>query len=383
MTRQFDAIVIGLGAMGSLACYQLARRGVRVLGLEQFDIPNARGSSHGASRMLRKIYHEHDDYIALLERTYQLWGELERESGRRLLHLVGGLYMGDPDYEAIQGSIRTAQEHGLAHEVLDRRQIADRFPQFRLPEGCIGVYEPTAGWVPPEQAVCAACHCAMMRGVELHGHEPVLDWQEAHGGGVSVRTPAGTYRADQVLFCGGPWTGELVKGLGVSLWVSRQVTGWVWPRDPQTFVGDRLPCWSFRRRDGTRLYGFPLTVEGPGLKVANHDRSVRADPRTICRDALPGDEGAFREGLRAVLPAADGPLLALRVCMYTNSPDLHAVIGRHPRFPRALVACGFSGHGFKLAPVVGAILADLAVDGRTDLPIEFLGPQRFSRDTGA
>jgi glycine/D-amino acid oxidase-like deaminating enzyme len=142
MTRQFDAIVIGLGAMGSLACY----------------------------------------HTALLERTYQLWGELEREAGRRLLYLVGGLYMGDPDYDAIRGSIRTAQDHRLAHEVLDRRQIAERFPQFRLPEGCIGVYEPTAGWVPPEQAVCAACHCAMLRGAEMHGHEPVLDWQEAPGG---------------------------------------------------------------------------------------------------------------------------------------------------------------------------------------------------------
>src|SRR5436305_696104 len=144
MTRTYDVIVVGLGAMGAMACDHLARRGVGVLGLEQHGIPNALGSSHGTSRMVRKIYHEHDGYIPLLQRAYQLWPELVREAGRQLLHLDGGLYMGGPDVESIAGAIRAAERHHLEHEVLDHRQIAERFSQFRLPVGCVGLFEPTA-----------------------------------------------------------------------------------------------------------------------------------------------------------------------------------------------------------------------------------------------
>lgn len=363
--------------MGSMACYHLARRGVRVLGLEQFGIPHGLGSSGGGSRMVRQLYHEHPAYIALLRRAYELWADLERESDQQLMHLVGGVYMGEPDADSIAGAIATARAHRLAHEVLDHAAMAARFPQFRLPPGYVGVFEPTAGWVAPERSIAAAAHLAMVHGAELHGHEPVLRWAERIGGLV-VETAAGTYHADQIVFCGGPWTGQVVRDLGVELRVTRQVVGWVWPKTPEDFGPDRLPVWSLRRADGTRLYGFPMDLENPGLKVANHDRSVTADPDTLRRDALPGDEATFRAALAALLPDADGPLLSMRVCMYTNSPDLHPVVGRHPLHPRAVVACGFSGHGFKLATVVGSVIADFVTRGRTDLPCEFLSPARFA-----
>jgi len=362
--------------MGSMACYHLAQHRVKVLGLEQFDIPNGLGSSSGGSRVIRQLYHEHPDYVALLVRAYELWSELERESGQKLLHVIGGVYMGEPDCDSIAGAIQTAEKNHLAHEVLDHAQMARRFPQFRLPSGYVGLFEPTAGWVAPEKSIAAACHCAMMRGAELHGHEAVLNWTERTDV-VVVETPAGTYHADQIIFCGGAWSGELLRDLEIELWVSRQVVGWVWPKKPEQFLPGRLPVWSLRRRDGTRLYGFPMNLEIPGVKVANHDRSVRADARTLCREMQPEDEATFRGALRTLLPDADGPLLSLRICMYTNTADLHCVIGRHPRHARAVVACGFSGHGFKLATVVGSMLADLVVHDRIDLPCDFLSPDRF------
>jgi glycine/D-amino acid oxidase-like deaminating enzyme len=285
--------------------------------------------------------------------------------------------MGEPDCDSIAGAIATAEQHGLPHEVFNHTQMAARFPQFRLASNYVGLFEPTAGWVAPERSVAAACHCAMLHGAELHGHEAVVEWSEMPEG-VAVKTAAATYHADQIVFCGGAWTSGLVRDLGAKLRVSRQVTGWVWPKNLEAFLPGRIPVWSLRRRDGTRLYGFPMNLEFPGVKVANHDRSATDDPSTICRDVLPGDEATFREALGQLLPEADGPLLSIRICMYTNSDDLNCLLGRHPQHPRAVVACGFSGHGFKLASVIGSVIADLVSAGRTDLPIEFLNPSRFS-----
>ena len=377
MANRADVIVVGLGVMGAMACYQLARRGVRVLGLDQYDVPNNLGSSSGGSRVIRQLYHEHDDYIPLLLRSYELWSELERASGEKLMHPTGAVYMGEPQFDSIAETIAMAQRHGLAHEVLDHAELGSRFPQFHVPSNYVGVFEPMAGWLAPERSVAAAATAALHRGATLHARRPVVRWEE-RSDGVVVETDADTYEADQVIFCGGPWTSELVADLGVELWVSRQVAAWLWPKRPEEFMPGRFPIWSFRRGDDTRLYGFPMSNEIPGVKVANHDRSMRSDVRTISREHLPGDEETFRGALAALLPEANGPLLSLRICMYTNSPDLHPIIGRHPRHPRVIVACGFSGHGFKLATVVGEVLADLAVDNRTALPCEFLSPARFS-----
>lgn len=376
MAQRFDVIVVGLGAMGAMACWQLARRGVKVLGLEQFGIPNTLGSSSGGSRMIRQLYHEHGDYIPLLLRSYELWEELEHESGQKLLHITGGIYMGEPDCDSIAGAISTAEQHHLAHDVLDRKQLAQRYPQFQVPDDYVGLFEPTAGWVAPEKSVAAACYVAMRSGAELHGFESVTKW-EVNSNGVDVVTPRGTYQADQVIVCGGAWMSELLDELGTELWISRQVVGWVWPQKPEEFTDRSLPVWSLRRSDGTRLYGFPMGIEQPGLKVANHDRSVHGARDELCREPVAADEATFRSALAALLPAASGPLLSLQVCFYTNSLDLHALVGRHPTNNRVLVSGGCSGHGFKLAPVFGSILADLATRNKTDLPCEFLRADRF------
>ena len=374
--NSFDVIVIGLGAMGSSACYHLARRGVRVLGLEQFDIPHALGSSHGSSRMIRLAYYEHPDYVPLLRRAYELWDELEAVSGQKLLYRTGGLYLGPRDGEIVGGSLRAAREHGLTHEVLEREELRKQFPQFQIPEPWVGMFEPEAGFLVPERVVAAQAHAALRAAAELRGREAVVEWS-SDARGVRVRTNKGEYRAGHLVLCEGPWSGKLVRDLGVELKVTRQVMGWVWPKEPESFALGRLPVWAIDRLDGTIHYGFPMVDDVPGFKLAHHGPGGLIDPDHVLRDPQPGDEESFRPILRSMIPAADGPLLSMKVCLYTNSPDGHFIIDRHPKHERVTIACGFSGHGFKFASVVGEVLADLAMKGSTELPVGFLKLSRF------
>ncbi|MDB5328883.1 MAG: N-methyl-L-tryptophan oxidase [Phycisphaerales bacterium] len=373
----YDVIVIGVGAMGASTCYELARRGVRVLGLEQFDIPHALGSSTGFSRMIRMAYYEHPDYVPLLKRAYELWDELEKASGQKLLHLTVGLYMGPPGGEVVSGSLASARRHGLPHETLDRAQLAERFRQFQLPDGWAALYEPRAGFLLPEKVIAAYADLALRAGAEIHGREPVLQWH-ADDKGVTVRTPRGEYAAAHLVFTGGAWSGSLLHDLGIPLQVTRQVMGWVWPNQPQQFALGHFPVWAINNPAGGLDYGFPMHPENPGLKIAHHAPGRPTDPDKVAREPLPGDEETFRPALRRYLPAGDGPLLSLRTCLYTNSPDHHFIIDHHPRHEHVTIACGFSGHGFKFASVMGEVLADLATKGKTELPVKFLGLRRFS-----
>lgn len=372
----FDVIVVGVGAMGASTCWSLARRGQRVLGLEQFEIPNTRGSSHGYSRITRTAYYEHADYVPLLQRAHALWSELEAESGEEVHHQVGGLYLGPVDGDIVGGSLRSARTHGLPHELLDRAELARAYPQFNVPDNWVGLLEPQAGLLLPELAISAFVSGALHKGAEIHGHEEVLAWQ-AGPAGVSVTTTRGTYHASRIVFTGGAWSTRLIRDLGVELIVTRQVLGWVWPKNPAPFALGRLPIWMIDRLDGSVYYGFPMMTLGPGLKVALHQPMQPTDPDHVERRVLPGDEASFRDCLRRFLPGADGPVLAQRTCLYTNSPDGHFILDRHPQHERVLIAAGFSGHGFKFASVVGEALTELAITGKTPLPIEFLGLSRF------
>ena len=376
----YDVIVVGVGAMGSSACYHLAARGARVLGLDQFDIPHSRGSSHGQSRMIRMAYYEHPDYVPLLRRAYELWDQIESETGQKLLHITGGVYMGPPDGEVVAGSLQSARQHGLAHELLDRPTLAKRFPQFRIPDEWAALYEDRAGFLLPERTVAAYAGAALRRGAELHAHEPVTAWR-ATGNRVRVQTPRDEYEADRLVFCGGPWSSKLLTDLGVPLVVTRQVMGWVWPRRPELFELGRLPVWAIEKSGGL-YYGFPMMPDSPGFKLADHSFGTPTDPDHVAREVTPDDEKTFRPALARYVPEADGPTLAMRVCLYTHSPDHHFIVDRHPVHERVTVACGFSGHGFKFASVVGEVLADLALTGRTALPIAFLGLSRFTRSSG-
>jgi sarcosine oxidase len=276
----------------------------------------------------------------------------------------------------LEGSLRSVRQHDLPHELLDAAEAMRRFPQFKLPDDYRVLHDHKAGLVLPERAVAGYSELAMRHGAELHGQEQVVAWESsAHG--VSVRTTKATYSAAKVIFCGGAWTDKLVRDLGVPLTVTRQPLVWVWPKTPDQFELGKFPVWILEHRDGSNHYGFPMLPDNPGFKLASHKRSAPTEIETLDREVRPSDEQAVRFVLRDFLPGADGPLLSVRVCMYTNSPDHQFIIDRHPRHANVLLACGFSGHGFKCASAIGQVLCELAMDGRSSLPIEFLGLRRF------
>lgn len=376
MSKRYDVIVVGVGSMGSATCEQLARRGLRVLGLEQFGIPHGRGAHHGGSRVIRKAYFEHPDYVPLLQRAYENWAAVERLSGRQIMHRVGGVYLGRPDSEAIAGSLTAMRLHDLPYEELTVDQLRQRYPMFRVPDDFVGLIDPETGYVVPEAAVSTFAGLTLANGGELHGHEPVLDWSESSTG-VTVRTALDTYTADRIVFTSGAWSDRLLKQLNVQLRVTRQVLAWVWPREPEVFAYGKFPVWMLETGGGGQHYGFPMVHDRPGFKLALHKVADVVNPDTVDRNPQPADHATYRPLLEQYLPQADGPLLALEVCLYTNSPDSHFIIDRYPASERVVIGCGFSGHGFKFASVIGEILADLAADGRTQLPIDFLGLQRF------
>jgi sarcosine oxidase len=379
----YHTIIIGLGAMGSAAAYHLAKRNVKVLGLDQFSIPHDKGSSHGHSRMIRMAYYEHPHYVPLLRRAYELWHELDKDAGEPVLHITGGLYMGPPSGPVVHGTLEAAKLHGLPHALLDRAQMRRLFPHFTIPEGYVCVSEPKAGLLLSEKAIGRHATAALLHGAELHGHEPVFDWTSTDNG-VSVRTPRDTYHAERLVFCAGAWTGKLLADLGVSLVVTRQILAWVWPRRSHNFFRyGVMPVWGIEQPDGSLAYGFPMMPDHPGFKLARHAPGLPTDPDRLDRNTTADDEREIREILQRYLPDADGPLLSLRTCMYTNSPDHHFIIDRHPRHDNVFLAAGFSGHGFKFASVIGEILADLAQHDRTNHPIDFLSLRRFAAKPSA
>ena len=376
-----DVIVVGVGSMGASACWHLARRGVRVLGLEQGPLPNPDASFTGATRAIRLSYTEHPDYVPLLHGAYARWEELGEICGEDFLQLTGALYLGPPDEELVSGARQSAEQHGLAHTMHNHNDLAKRWPQFCLPENFVGLYEERAGFLYSERAVQGMVDRARQHGADLRGEQRVLDW-EATDSGVTVRTVDEVFQADRLIIAAGAWTSALLGELGVPLRVTRQVLGWVQPPDLHPFAADQFPVWVLDGNAGQGVYyGFPHTPDGSGgegLKLALHWPGTAVEADAVDRNPLPGDADAIYDALERFLPAGRGPLLSQRVCLYTNTPDGHFIVDRLPENPRVSLACGFSGHGFKFASVMGEVLADLAIERKTDWPIGFLGLSRFS-----
>jgi sarcosine oxidase len=373
---RYDAIVLGVGAMGSAALFELARRDRRALGLDLFTPGHDRGSSTGQTRVFRKAYHEHPDYVPLLRRAYERWYDLEQRCGRRLFVECGCLSIGRPDGEIVPGVRRAAELHGLPVEPLTTAELRRRFPAFRFGEEMIAVLERDAGFLYVEECVRAHAAEAQRLGAELRADEPAVSW-EATADGVAVRTTKGHYTADRLVIAAGAWAGQVLAGLGLPLVVLRKVLLWFGAPDPAALRRDVFPIYMAETPEGF-YYGFPV-IDGLGHKVARHDGGAVADPATLDRSVTDADAMDCRAFLAAHLPAASGPLGQGKVCMYTVTPDHHFVIDRHPEFPQVIVAAGFSGHGFKFASAVGEVLADLAENGRTDLPIGKFRITRLSK----
>ncbi len=370
----YDVIVLGLGGMGSAAAYHAARRGARVLGLEQYGVAHDRGSSHGQTRVIRQAYYEGPDYVPLLFRAYDLWHELEREAGVALLTKTGALHLGAPDSDAVAGAALSARTHHIPHEMLSHDEIRRRYPILRPRSDQVALLEYEAGILPPERCVAIHLDLAKRRGADLHYEEPVLSWS-AGPGGVSVRSSRGTYEGGRLIIAAGPWTAQVLEGLGLPLRVTRAVVYWFEPR-AQREAFKKVPIYLWEDR-GVYAYGFPY-LDGQGLKCAfHHVHDEVTTPQTIRRAVGEDERIRMREHLTALMPDAAGEVLSVSTCMYTNTPDLHFLIDRHPHHEQVVLACGFSGHGFKFASVVGEVLADLALKGRTKHPIELFALRRF------
>lgn len=375
MTATYDVIVLGLGAMGSAAAAHLAGRGQRVLGLDAHTRGHTKGSSHGRSRIIREAYYEAPQYVPLVQRAYVLWRELEEATGRQLLTITGGLSIGRPDGEIVAGAVQSAQLHALPYERLSAEEVTARFPGFRPVADMVGVYEPRAGILQPEACAGAHLDVAARCGVELRHEEPVTRWR-ADGDGVRVETARDTYRADRLVIAAGPWSAEVLADLGLPLEVERIVNVHFEPARPDLFGPEACPVYLLEVPEG-HYYGFPSLPE-QGLKFGRHGGEV-CTPGTI-RRAIGEDEVALlRRVLDRYVPGAASAVKWALTCMYTNTPDRHFILDRHPAYPAQVVyGCGFSGHGFKFASVIGEVLADLAIEGATRHDIGFLSARRFA-----
>jgi sarcosine oxidase len=370
----YDAVVLGLGGMGSAAAYHLAKRGARVLGLEQFGAAHAQGSSHGRTRAIRQAYAEAPDYVPLLLRAYDLWHALEREAGERLLTVTGGLYVGPEDAPNVAGAALSARQHNIAHELLTVDDIRTRFSLLRPRANDVGLLEYNAGLLVPEQCVAAHIDLARHHGAELRLHEAAQSW-DAGPDHVTVRTSGGAYEAGTLVIAAGPWTGRVLRDLDLPLRVERVVVYWFEPRAHREEFA-RLPIYGWDE-DGVYAYGFPY-LQGQGLKCAFHQSFQEVTtPQAVRREVGEEEKARMRTHLARFMPDAAGTLLATATCMYTNTPDEHFIIDRHPAHRNLVLACGFSGHGFKFCSVVGEILADLALLSETAQPIDLFALRRF------
>jgi len=376
MTTPFDVIVAGLGAMGSLTLYQLAQRGHRVLGFDRFSPPHAMGSSHGHSRIIREAYFEDPRYVPLVKRAYDCWDTLERQSGVTLFRQTGGLMLGPPDGMLVRGAQLSAELHQLPHELLTAREVQQRFPAFRPDANMVGVFEPRAGILSPELAIGAALHMAKSFGAEVQTGETLLGWRDVEGG-VEVTTTGGRYRAASLVITVGAWTTDVAQELALPLTVQRNVQYWFSPlRSPEHFTSDVLPVFISEYDTGHSWYGFPDV--GDGLKLALHHYGDTVHPDTMRREVGEHEVDFVREILSRYMPDANGPLLNSAVCLYTNAPDEHFLMGRHPQSDHVVVASPCSGHGFKFASAIGEILADLSTDRDPGFDISLFSLTRFS-----
>jgi sarcosine oxidase len=376
----YDVIVLGCGAIGGATLAQLARRGKRVLGLDRFGPPHDRGSSHGRTRMIRQAYFEHPDYVPLVLRAYRHWAELEAAVGRTLYRETGLLEVGPPDGHVVAGVTAAARQHGLEIDELSAVEIERRFPGFRVPAGMAGVFERRAGFLHVEACVAAHLAEAARHGAEFHADEPARSWRvEGAGDGatVVVETDRGHYEAARLVVTAGAWAASLLAELGVPLVVRRKPQYWFATRDDRYAVESGAPSFLYETAGGT-FYGFP--VAGPeGLKCAEHSGGAKVDdPAALGRAIDPLDLARVERFVATCLPGVGTQLNDHAPCMYTLSPDENFIVDRHPRHAQVCFAAGLSGHGFKFAPVLGEALADLATDGQTSLPIEFLGLGRFA-----
>lgn len=378
--RRFDVIVAGLGAMGSATACHLALRGRRVLGLDRWAPGHTFGSSHGDSRIIREAYFEHPMYVPILRRAYQLWRELEARSGETLLREIGGLMIGPPDGMLVTGTLRSAAEFGIAHDVLSSADVRARHPAFHLQRDEVAVLDRRAGYLDPDRCNAAHLRVAASAGATLRFDEPVRSWTASEDG-VRVETSAGSYVADHLVLSVGARMPQLAFDARLPLAVERQLLFWLEPDvtdarfDPASFP---IYLYEYAAASGfSWCYGFPRLPRGIKAAVMHKGETV-ADADLVRRSVDNGEVEPLRRALSTLLPdVARAPVRESAVCLFTNTPDLHFVIDVHPAHSRVVLSSACSGHGFKFASAIGEIQADLVTTGRSAFDLGAFKATRF------
>ncbi len=383
MTRHYDIAVIGLGTMGSFAAVELARRGCSVAGFDQFTPPHGRGSHSGGTRIYRLAYPEGTGYVPLARRSGQLWEQAAEEMGTQLLHRTGMLYMGPPGEALLREVQDSASTNRLQVETLSAGEVRHRYPAFEIPEEYSGLFDVQAGWLDVDASISSSHAYARSLGVQCFFEQPVKGW-DATAREVRVHLDNDTITVSSLIITAGAWAGKLLRDLQLPLAVKRKVLAWFDPLAPELFAADRLPIFTFPENF---TYGFP-NMPGLGVKMAQHlggsflpnaDSPVAPpgpadlDPiAAIARKYMPRLAGGYQQERSRLLHSA--------ICLYTMTPDDDFIVDHHPEFRNVVFAAGFSGHGFKFAPVIALALADLVLQGRTSLPIDFLSLDRLSNN---
>jgi sarcosine oxidase len=371
---EFETVIVGLGAMGSAALAHLASRGEHVLGIDRYQTPHIHGSTHGRTRIIREAYYEHPCYVPIVQRAYELWSELERQSGEQLFVQTGGLMIGPPDGEIFAGALRSATEHDLAFTVYDPAQVHARFPGFRVPDDSMALHEPRAGLLFPEKCVEAHLALALRAGASIRTGVTVTGWSADEG--VRLETDAGEIRADTLILAAGPWLRSLVPDLELPLEVERQLFHWFEPSaHPEWYDAAHSPITLIEYARDKFFATFPDV--GHGVKAGVHHEGEMIDidaPRAPASES----EGAEMQALLArYLPQAAGRILDRATCVYTNTPDHDFLLDRHPAHPNVLIASPCSGHGFKFSSAIGEILADMVIHGKTSFDLSPFSISRF------
>lgn len=366
--RAVDAIVIGGGVMGCATAWRLAMEGARVTLLEQFPLGHGNASSHGPSRMIRLAYAELE-YVHLGRQAWRLWDELIAETGIELLRRTGGLDVGAPDALAMDEVALTYETLGMPYQRLDRGELRRLYPQLNLPEGSIGLYQEDYGILAASRCVTTLASQARSAGADLRDNELVTGIAP-NGGGVEVLTTRGTYRAGRAIVTAGSWIAPLLAPLGIDLplTVLQEQLAFFQVRDPEAHRPDRLPL-IIHRFPGTTSLGsvFPI-YDHQGIKVMLDRLGPAADPSNPDRAIDPVLLERLRAYATEILPGVTGEILETTSCRYTMTADEDFIIDRHPEHGQIVFASPCSGHGFKFAPVIGQMLADLALRGETAFP---------------
>src|SRR3989344_930795 len=392
MSKEIDTAVVGLGAMGSAALYQLAKRGEKVLGIDQFSPPHNRGSSHGESRMTSQVLGEGEELVPLVLRSREIWDEIERVAGVRLLFKTGGLILQSHDSQVaahgrsnfLRRTVDVAKKYGIKHEVLDSREIRSRFPQFNIINE-MGYFEEGAGYLLPEPCVEMQLELAERFGADIHRNETVLEIVPSDSNDkVTIKTEKGVYESGKVIIAAGPWTSKFVKPEYSGVFkVYRQVSFWF--NIDKTHVADYSPnnfpvfVWIFEKGGEFGFYGFPSN-DGKTIGLAGEQYSQATIPEEVNRTVKDDEiKNAYASYVNNRMNGVTGVCEKAQTCLYTTTPDSNFVIDVNPEHPQIIVVSACSGHGFKHSAAIGEVLAELAIQGKSKIDISKFSIARFRK----